>query len=523
MMSTERTAAPITGELDALFGGHVRANQSPGLAYGLVAADGLRHADGFGRANDAGDVPDQDTVFPIASMSKSFTAAAALLARDRGQLVLEAPITDLVPEYVAAGRGEAGTREDCEPPTVRMLLSMAGGLTEDNGWVDPQLAMTEDHLLDLVSRGLRYSHLPGSVYEYSNVGYALAGVAIERATGESFSDFITREFLTPLGMTATTVGPHPSTSVRASGYALDENDHWVGYPPVPSTVFAPVGGLESSVADLARWISWLGAAFRPEDPDPHGGLLSRASRREMQRVMIMDPPSLALDAEGGWRHSTGGYGLGLRVEHHLHRGVIISHGGGLPGYRLFMCWHPLSGNGVVVLSNSHRGSAGLLAQDGLHRALQADRAPADVVRLWPETVAARRAAESLVRGWDDAVADDLFAENVDFDRPLAERRAEIEELVAQVGPLLPERPAREVVSAATAADVTWSIPGERGELICMVHLNAMNPPRVQEFVVVSAADDVPRSAAPWDVSPRRALLGQASLSTAPNVRVELPY
>ncbi|MGO1971650.1 MAG: hypothetical protein ACTH2Q_01705, partial [Propionibacteriaceae bacterium] len=98
----------------------------------------------------------------------------------------------------------------------------------------------------------------------------------------------------------------------------------------------------------------------------------------------------------------------------------------------------------------------------------------------------------------------------------------IEGLVAQMGPLLPERPVREVVSAATAADVTWSIPGERGELICMVHLNAMNPPRVQEFVVTSAGDDVPRSAVPWDVSPRRAGLGQASLSIAPNVRVEIP-
>ncbi|MGO1971651.1 MAG: serine hydrolase domain-containing protein, partial [Propionibacteriaceae bacterium] len=418
MMSTERTAVPITGELDALFGGHVGADQSPGLAYGLVAADGLRHAAGFGRANDEGDVPDQHTVFPIASMSKSFTAAAALLARDRGLLVLEAPITDLVPEYAATG-----AEEDCEPPSVRMLLSMSGGLTEDNGWVDPQVSMTQEHLLDLVSRGLRYSHLPGAVYEYSNVGYALAGVAIERATGEPFTDFVTREFLTPLEMTSTTVGPHQSTAVRASGYALDPNHDWVAYPPVPSTVFAPVGGLESSVSDLATWITWLGAAFRPAAEDSRDGLLSRASRREMQRLMIMDPPTVALDAQGAWRHSTGGYGLGLRVEHHLHRGVLISHGGGLPGYRLYMCWHPVSGHGIVVLSNSHRGSAGMLAQDGLHRALQADRAPADVVRLWPETVAARRAAESLVRDWDDAVAADLFAENVDFDRPLAERRA----------------------------------------------------------------------------------------------------
>lgn len=517
-MSTERTAVSITAELDAAFGGHVAADQSLGLAYGLVGPDGLHHAAGFGRANDAGTVPDLDTVFPIASMSKSFTAATALLARDRGQLSLEAPITDYVPEFVATGASE-----ECEPPTVRMLLSMSGGLTEDNGWVDPQLAMSEEQLLALVQKGLRYSHLPGAVYEYSNVGYALAGLAVERATGESFSDVLTREFLQPLGMTATSVGPVDTTFARASGYALDVNDQWTAYPPVSSTVFAPVGGLESSVRDLATWITWLGSAFRAESESTEAlVLLSRASRREMQRLMIMDAPSMALQSQGTWRLSAGGYGLGLRVDHDLQRGVIISHGGGLPGYRLHMVWHPLSGHGVVVLTNSHRGNAAGLAHDGLHKALHADRAPADIIRLWPETVAARQSAESLIRGWDDAVADDLFAENVDFDRPIPERRTEIETLVDRVGPLLPERPVREVVSAATAADVTWSIPGERGELICMVHLNAMTPPKVQEFVVVAAGDDLPRSATPWDVSPRRAGLGQASLSSGANVRIDLP-
>jgi hypothetical protein len=132
------------------------------------------------------------------------------------------------------------------------------------------------------------------------------------------------------------------------------------------------------------------------------------------------------------------------------------------------------------------------------------------------------AAEELIRNWNDESAEALFAENIEFDRPLVERRAEIDAFVAAIGPLRDSRPLYEVLSAATAADVTWSIPGERGELICMVHLNELDPPRVQEFVLKAVTSDKPRSATPFDISPRRAAMGEASLSAAPNARVVVP-
>jgi hypothetical protein len=200
----------------------------------------------------------------------------------------------------------------------------------------------------------------------------------------------------------------------------------------------------------------------------------------------------------------------------------VSHSGGLPGYKLHMRWHPDSGHGLVVLTNSHRGDPIAVARDALARLLHAHDTPSETITLWNETVAARLSAEKLIRRWDDDDANELFANNVDFDRPLVDRRAEIESLIAQVGPLNVSRPVHEVMSAATAADVTWSIPGERGELICMVHLNELDPPQVQEFVVVAVSSDRPRSATPMDISPRRTALGDASLSAAPNVRVIVP-
>ena len=88
--------------------------------------------------------------------------------------------------------------------------------------------------------------------------------------------------------------------------------------------------------------------------------------------------------------------------------------------------------------------------------------------------------------------------------------------MAEVGPLLDSRPSA-VVSAATAADITWSIPGERGELLCMIHLTPVEPARIQEFIVKAIPAGRPRS----DISLQRRF-GDAYLTPAANVRVRFP-
>lgn len=516
-MSNETIRIPIETELDAFFAQHVTADMYKGLTYGITGPDGLRHAAGFGVVTDDGLVPDADTVFPIASMSKSFIACAALIARDRGQLSLDDPITKFFPQFIASGTVE----DPCDPPTLGMLLSMSGGLTEDNSWVDPFIDATEEVLLDHISKGLRYSHVPGTVYEYSNLGYTLAGLAVGRAVGRRIEHFVRDEIFVPLGLSSTCFdSAAPADITRATGYHLNPDGDWIGYPYVASVAFAAAGGIMSTVRDLSRWITWLGAAFRsPDERDTP--VLSRSSRRELQRLHILDAPSLSLASDGSLRPTVTGYGLGLRIDVDLRHGTVVAHGGGLPGFSLFMCWHPDSGHGVVALTNSHRGSAGTLCSAALARLLSYDDTPAETVRLWPETTQLRESAEQLVRAWNDDVAAEIFAPNVDFDRPLTERRAEIDELVAQVGPLAAPRPREDVVSAVTAADVTWSIPGARGELICMIHLTPVEPAQIQEFVIRAVPTGRPRAAAPVDISPRRAHLGDSAFSPVRNVRVEL--
>ena len=512
-MSSETLTVPLATQLDAFFGQYTAADQARGLVYGLVGPDGLEHSRGFGAADDDDRAPDTETVFPIASMTKSFIGLGALLARDRGLLDLEAPITDFFPEWHGTIDGEPATT-----PTIRQLLSMGGGLTEDNSWVDPFLGLSEAELVERIRPGFAYSNHPGSVFEYSNIGFTMAGLAVGKAVGRRVEDWVTDEILRPLGMHRTWFDNRAPGSGfrRAVGYSLDTDGNWVGFPPQESDAMAAAGGMQSTIGDLAVWVGFLASATRTGG---HDSIISRASRRELQRIHQVDIPSLQARPEGTWKFATGGYALGLFVRHDLHRGAIVSHSGGLPGFILNMVWHQGSGRGVIVLTNSHRGNPVVLSEDALFRALAFHGTAARDVRLWPETRRLMTVADGLIRTWDDATAAAVFADNIDFDRPLVQRRAAIDELIAHIGGLRDGVGTPEVVSAATPADVTWSIPGERGELICMIHLTPVQPAQIQEFEVIAVDHSVPRGARPIDISARRRSYAAPTVSSLPNTRV----
>jgi hypothetical protein len=110
--------------------------------------------------------------------------------------------------------------------------------------------------------------------------------------------------------------------------------------------------------------------------------------------------------------------------------------------------------------------------------------PAAEPQLWPETVAARLAVEQLLRAWDDRVAADLFAENVDLDEPLGRRRSAIADLVGKIG--IEDRP-RPLIDCSPIsrgpAQLSWTVPGRTGSLRCEISLTPQANPRVQTLVV----------------------------------------
>ncbi|MGC9667971.1 serine hydrolase [Planosporangium sp. 12N6] len=482
---------PLPGDLSAAVGAAAalaetfqHAGGQPGIAYGIVAGGELVHADGIGERRLGGPAPDADTVFRIASMTKSFTSSAVLLLRDRGALRLD----DLVETYVPELAGLKGPTADSPALTVRHLLTMAGGLPTDDPWGDRQQGLPLPAFADLLRGGLSFAWAPGTRFEYSNLGYALLGLVASAAAGMPYRDFVTDHLLTPLGLARTAFDPAglPEHEV-ARGYRRVD-DHWAEVPFDPYGAFAPMGGLFSTVRDLARWVAGMIDAFPARDDNDDAHPLRRASRRELQQPHHGISSAALSDRwpfDDVTRLSSRAYGYGLFVDDDARHGRVVFHSGGYPGFGSHMRWHPQRGVGVVVLANSTYAAARTLATDMLAALLDAApdrtaaRGPAPHGRpAWSATLAARADVTSLLTtGWDDTAAARWFAGNVDLDEPLPRRRAEIERIREQLGPLQPEAD-REPVHDSPA-HCAWWLRGPHGRVRVGIRLTPEKPPRVQ--------------------------------------------
>src|ERR1700689_1345393 len=250
----------------------------PAIAYGIVAGGELLHRAGFGARVLGAGAPDSGTVFRIASMSKSFTASAILLLRDAGALALDDPAAQYVPELAGWTCGSA----DASPVTVRQLLTMTAGFPTDDPWGDRQQGLPLAAFDELLADGVSFNWAPGTRFEYSNLGYAILGRVLTMASGVLYDEFIRTRLLAPLGLSRT-------------GFNADEFDQenlavgyrhglggWAEVPFDPYGAFAPMGGVFSTVADLARWVAGFAAAFPPDGGGTDAHPLRPASRRQMQ-------------------------------------------------------------------------------------------------------------------------------------------------------------------------------------------------------------------------------------------------
>jgi hypothetical protein len=180
------------------------------------------------------------------------------------------------------------------------------------------------------------------------------------------------------------------------------------------------------------------------------------------------------------------YGFGLFQIDDVRYGRIVGHGGGYPGFGSTMRWHPASGLGVVALGNARYAPAGLLARGILPELLGADAVPVRRTRAGPPTLRARAAVERLLERWDDTLAAQTFAMNVELDEPLTSRRAAIEALKARHGTLVPDE--TEPVESSTEFHFAWWLRGERGRVRVEILLSPELPPKVQAFKLTSVPE-----------------------------------
>lgn len=392
--------------LDALASGFAAEHHCPTIAWAIV------HDGDLDLVGSVGDV-DERTVYRIASMTKSMSAAATLILRDEGVIRLDEPVASYAPELADLH----GPTDDSGPITLRDLLSMTSGLVTDDAWADRHLDLTDDEFDRIIADGCVFAGPTSTLFEYSNFGYAVLGRVVHRASGHRIQEIVTDRLIGPLGMSNTTwVEPGHDSWARPmrwlDGRLVDE------IPTPGDGLIAPMGGIWSDLHDLARWVSWLDDAFPARDGSD-AGPLRRASRREMQTPQDYVGRRLLR----GRRIPTA-YGYGLRVLDEPELGRVVAHSGGFPGYGSNMRWLPGRRLGVIALANITYAPMTDLTAHLLDLVHGQGLVPSETWPVNGELEAAAGELIALLNNWNDDDADRLFADNVAPDDSYAHRNAE---------------------------------------------------------------------------------------------------
>ena len=315
-------ASELAAQLDAIVAPHFKADQ-PGAAVLVKKGDQILLRKGYGLAEVELGVPVRpELVFRIGSVTKQFTAAAIMMLADEGKLALADDIRKYVPEYP----------KKSAKITIEHLLTHTGGVpdyTEQPAFEKREREdLTHAEVLALF-KDLPLDFVPGEKWKYSNSGYYLLGMVIEKVSGKSYAQFLDERIFKPLAMTHTTYGDDDRIiSGRVAGYSRSGADYANADFISMKLPFA-AGSLVSSVDDLAKWDRAIS----------DGKLLKKAS---WTRVF-----TAAKLKDGSSAH----YGFGWVVGAVQGRPTVW-HNGGIQGFATAIVRLPADGVLVVVLCNS---------------------------------------------------------------------------------------------------------------------------------------------------------------------------
>jgi CubicO group peptidase (beta-lactamase class C family) len=459
-------------EIDHLVNAFMARSHVPGAAWGIVIDGELAHIGvaGFRDLSTKSPVT-RDSVFRIASMSKTFAAMSILSLRDEGKLSLD----DLAEKHVPELKNLRYPTTDAPRIRVRDLLSHASGFPEDNPWGDQQLSATEDAFSRMMQQGIPFSNPPGVAYEYSNYGFAILGRIVTNVSGQPYRQYLSEKILKPLGMTSTTLEPSAVARDRmALGYRW-EDEQWKLEPALADGAFGVMGGMLTSISDLAKYVGAVLAAWPPRD-GAETLPVRRSSLREMQQIWRSRAATVFRTPEGATNLNSGGYGFGLGITQNCTYDHIVAHSGGLPGYGSQMRWLPSYGVGLIAFGNVTYTGWGGVMNEAFDLLAKTGGLQARMPQPAPSLVASRDAVSQLIMNWDDRKADEMAAMNLYLDSSKERRRLQIADLRAKVG----------TCTAPAAFDSVenwlrgqWTMKCERGDLRVSITLAPTIPPRVQ--------------------------------------------
>jgi CubicO group peptidase (beta-lactamase class C family) len=313
----------------------------PGVAVGVVERGQLVYARGFGYRDVEKRLPmTPDTLVPLGSASKAFTATAIALLADEGRISLDAPVRTYLPDFALADPVASATL------TTRDLLTHRSGLPRhDFFWY--QAPFSRDELYRRL-RFLEPSGPPRARWRYNSLMFVVAGRIVERLSGEPWESFVQARILRPLRMRRTLLSAEAmeADSDHASPYAL--RDGKVERIPMlkPLGAIAPAGAVGSSVRDLARWLAF----HTTGSPGLLGARLWRELHRPQAEMPAPDQPEVQHPA----------YALGWVCESYRGHPLVV-HNGSIDGYTVHLGFLPETGAGLILLTNRDFSTEAVMA------------------------------------------------------------------------------------------------------------------------------------------------------------------
>jgi CubicO group peptidase (beta-lactamase class C family) len=289
----------------------------------------------FGVANlESGTPASTATQYRIASVAKPITATAILQLVASGRVRLTDSIRKYIPEL-----SRTYTRV-----TIRDLLRHTSGVRhyKDNAeFISTVHCSRLDQALRIFASD-PLEHAPGEKITYSSWGYVLLGIAVERASGTSYFDYIQRHILSPAGMRHTRLDRTVAVAPQAVGYTTLKNGKVAPAPVLDSSCRIPAGGIISTAEDIARF------AIALQD----GRILERSYVRQMESSQvtkaIIERTLSGMQVPPGFKPPGMGYGFATEIIDGEKR---VYHGGNQPGATAMLYIVPDRSESVVILTN----------------------------------------------------------------------------------------------------------------------------------------------------------------------------
>lgn len=353
------------GNFDSYIEGTMQSWHCPGVAVAIIKGGEVLHRQAYGfRDIEAQSPMTLDTRFPVASVTKSFTAMSIALLIDEGKLEWDQPVGEVIPELILSDPYATAHM------TVRDMLSHRTGLP-GHFFAQHRLDITLAEFIKRM-RYLKFSTSFRAKYQYSNPVYNAVAYLIEKLSGQAWEEFMHERIFAPLGMTASNFVPEPPVKgqLNAKGYRIERDDEGnvTGIHQRPfgkHTKLSPgtAGALFSTLTDLTKWL----------EVHINGGqangfrLVSEDNLKQMHLPQVVLPTDGMIEAL--FNNTIATYGMGwIIVPHKGH--TLIQHSGGVEGHSVIIAFIPEKRISLVILSNLATSPVpGILLYEGIDRSL----------------------------------------------------------------------------------------------------------------------------------------------------------